>query len=228
MERQDMRKNIEMLGLVVLLASVGCDDPAEDVAAATVNEQTAETPEEAAGEETAAADESEANVAYETLTIDSENSTIAFVGSKVTRSHEGGFREFSGTLEYNPEAGTVRNINVTIQTASLFADEERLTEHLKSGDFFNVAEIPTATFRSTNVTAGEGDAPLTITGDLTLHGQTQSISFPATVSVTDGEARATSEFSINRHDFGLTYPGMPDDLIRDLVVIRLNLRAPRS
>ena len=67
-----------------------------------------------------------------------------------------------------------------------------------------------------------------ITGDLTLHGVTKRISFPATVAVSDAQVQASSEFSINRKDFGINYPGMQDDLIRDLVVIKLSLALPRQ
>jgi polyisoprenoid-binding protein YceI len=97
---------------------------------------------------------------------------------------------------------------------------------LKSPDFFDVARVPTATFRSTEIRAeGEGH---TITGDLTLHGVTKRISFPATLAVTDAQISANAEFSINRQDFGIAYPGMPDDLIRDLVVVKLSLTLPRQ
>jgi polyisoprenoid-binding protein YceI len=67
-----------------------------------------------------------------------------------------------------------------------------------------------------------------ITGDLTLHGVTKRVSFPATISVSDVRVDANAEFSINRQDYGITYPGMPDDLIRDLVVIKLSLQLPRQ
>ena len=108
------------------------------------------------------------------------------------------------------------SIEITIQTESLYADEEKLTKHLKSPDFFDVEKFPTATFKSTAIE--KTDDGHTITGDLTLHGVTKRVSFPATVTVTDGQVTANSEFSINRKDFGIVYPGMPDDLIRDLVV----------
>ena len=101
-----------------------------------------------------------------------------------------------------------------------------LRKHLKSPDFFDVEKFPTATFKSTAIE--KTDDGHTITGDLTLHGVTKRVSFPATVTVTDGQVTANSEFSINRNDFGIVYPGMPDDLIRDLVVIKLSRALPRQ
>ncbi|MFO0648783.1 MAG: YceI family protein [Polyangiales bacterium] len=75
---------------------------------------------------------------------------------------------------------------------------------------------------------GSNGATHTVTGTLSLHGQSRSITFPATIAVGASEVTARSEFVINRRDFGLVYPGMPDNLIRDEVTIRFDLRAPRA
>ncbi|MEM7607637.1 MAG: YceI family protein [Myxococcota bacterium] len=214
------------LAAVLALSLYGCDDPADEVAAATVLEETpaAETP---AAEENAENTENAGE--RETLAISNEASTIGFTGSKVTGSHDGGFREFAGTIEFDANDPTQSTVSVTIQTASLFTDSERLTGHLKSDEFFDVENIPTATFRTTEIaTGGDGDATHTLTGVLNLHGVEQTIRFPATVAVSDDEVSASAEFSINRQQFGITYPGRPDDLIRDAVVIRLELKAPRG
>jgi hypothetical protein len=56
----------------------------------------------------------------------------------------------------------------------------------------------------------------------------KTISFPATITLTDDAATATSEFSLNRKDFGVAYAGMKDDLIRDEVVLKLSMKAPRK
>lgn len=198
--------------LVITTALVGCKNPGADVAPASVE----------------AAPESEAKAApgkpLASLSIDPSNSKVEFVGAKVTASHPGGFTDFSGKLDLGDPLEQSR-IEITIQTASLYADKEKLTKHLKSPDFFDVAQFPTALFRSTEIKK-EGEGHL-ISGDLTLHGVTKRISFPASVAVTEAQVSANSEFSIDRKDFGIVYPGMPDDLIRDLVVIKLSLALPR-
>jgi polyisoprenoid-binding protein YceI len=200
------------------LAAIGCKDPGSKVTPAAVQAPGEAEKGTAPGDDT---DRARGTV----LAIDPSNSKIEFVGAKVTRSHQGGFTDFAGKLELSEPLEDSR-VEVTIQTASLYSDEEKLTKHLKSADFFDVEKIPTATFRSTEITkSGEGH---TITGDLTLHGVTKRITFPASVTVGEGTVKATAEFSINRHDFGITYPGMPDDLIRDLVVIKLTLDVPRQ
>jgi polyisoprenoid-binding protein YceI len=202
----------------VALAATGCKDPGAEVTPATVERPAATNKEPAPADE---ADRSAGKV----LAIDPSNSKVEFVGAKVTRSHKGGFTDFAGQLVL-AEPIESSQVDITIQTASLYADEEKLTKHLKSPDFFDVDKFPTATFRSTGIEkTGEGH---TITGDLTLRGVTKRISFPAAVTVAEDGVKADAEFSINRQDFRITYPGMPDDLIRDLVVIRLTLDVPRQ
>jgi polyisoprenoid-binding protein YceI len=211
-----MRTNT--LLLIAGLMVVGCKNPGAEVAPAKVEPATDSKAEAAP---TGEPDEASSG----SLAINPSNSKIEFVGAKVTASHDGGFTQFSGKVDLGDPI-EASSIELTIQTESLFADKEKLTKHLKSPDFFDVAKFPTATFRSTEIKKdGEGH---TISGDLTLHGVTKRISFPATVSVTDSQVNANAEFSINRQDFGIAYAGMKDDLIRDLVVIKLSLNLPRQ
>jgi polyisoprenoid-binding protein YceI len=202
------------LGLVV----AGCKDPGAEVTAATV-----ESPAEAKADPTPSADPGDQGAA--SLAINPSNSRIEFVGAKVTASHPGGFTDFAGSVALG-DSIEKSQIEVTIQTASLYADKEKLTKHLKSPDFFDVAKFPMASFRSTEIKAE--DEGQTITGDLTVRGVTRRISFPARIKANDAEVSADAEFSINRHDYGISYPGMRDDLIRDLVVIKLSLKLPRQ
>jgi polyisoprenoid-binding protein YceI len=120
----------------------------------------------------------------------------------------------------DPERSTV---NVTIDATSLWTPKERLTGHLKSPDFFDVATYPSATFTSTAI-ARDGDH-YAVTGNLTLHGVTKSITFPATIEVTDSGVHAQAEFAIKRFDFGIAFKGAADDLIRDDVLVRFDLHA---
>lgn len=153
----------------------------------------------------------------------SDLSTVGFVGSKVTGSHEGGFETFEGTIVLGPDGPPSSKVDVMIDTTSLWADNDRLTGHLKSPDFFDVESHPTARFTSTGIAAAEDG--YMITGQLELHGVTRQITFPAAIEVQDDRITANAEFFIQRFDFGIVYPGKPDDLIRDEVVVRLDLVA---
>jgi polyisoprenoid-binding protein YceI len=125
-----------------------------------------------------------------------------------------------------PESSTV---SVEIDVTSISAGIEKLTNHLKSADFFDVEKFPKATFVSTSVKpGGEKGATHTVTGNLTMHGVTKSISFPATIRLAPDSAEADAEFAINRKDFGVMYAGKADDLIRDDVLIKLTIRAKKA
>jgi polyisoprenoid-binding protein YceI len=153
------------------------------------------------------------------------NSKIEFVGSKVTGSHNGSFAKFSGEIDHagSPEKSRV---SITIDMDSVVTDTPDLTKHLKSADFFDVAKYPQATFVSTEIkSGGDKGATHTVTGNLTLHGVTKSITFPATIAVTPDAITVESSFAINRKDFGINYAGAADNLIRDEVVLSLHIRA---
>jgi polyisoprenoid-binding protein YceI len=152
----------------------------------------------------------------------SEGSTIGFTGSKVTGSHDGGFKKFNGHLVVKD--GLLEAGEVVIDMTSTFSDAEKLTGHLKSADFFDVENIPESTFSITAVSE-KADKTYELSGNLTLHGVTKNITFPAQISSTDETLSVQAEFDINRKDFGIVYPGKTDDLIRDEVIIKLNLSA---
>jgi polyisoprenoid-binding protein YceI len=191
----------------VFLAS--CENPADKTTSATVSETV----------EVAAAPAA-AGVRY-TFTPASE---IHFTGSKVTGSHSGGFKSFTGgfTVADNAMAGTGQKI--VIDMNSLWSDDEKLTGHLKSGDFFDVEKFPESSFELTGLKQA-ADGSYEVSGNLTLTGTTRNITFPATTTVTGDKARIHAKFDLNRKDFGIVYPGMADDLIRDEVVIELKLEA---
>ncbi len=214
------------LALALTLAALGaCKETPSAPAATTTAPVTAPTPSPNAP----AAPEATPPAGTQRLTLSPASSRIEFVGRKVTASHEGRFNQFSGSLDLNPEHVEESRVNVVIQMNSVQVEPERLRGHLMSPDLFNVAQFPTATFTTTSIRPGGADgATHTVTGNLTLHGQTRGVTFPARIAVTPAAATATAEFTINRREFGIIYPGMPDDLIRDDVTIRLNLSAPRS
>ncbi len=203
--------------VLAALTLASCKDPSKDTAKATVTEP-ART---AAAVEPPAANE-------ETLPITSANSKIGFVASKVTGSHEGGFNTFSGALRLNPAKTEASHLDIDIEMGSVFTDSEKLTGHLQTADFFLVEKYPAAKFVSTEIKpGGEGGATHTITGNLTLRGVTKTISFPAAVTVAATAVTAKAEFALPRLQFGVAYAGKADDLIRDNVIIKLNVNAPR-
>jgi len=207
-------KTVILFVLLTLMAA-GCSDPAANKPKASVGN--------------AAPESGAPKTGGETLTISPENSKVDFVAAKVTRSHNGSFKQFAGTIDLVNNNAEQSIVSINIETASVTADDDQLTGHLKTADFFDVAKYPKATFVSTKIepnTAGGGTH--TITGNFDLHGVKKSISFPATIQVAADSVSANAEFSINRKDFGINYPGKADDLIRDGVVIKLTIKVPRK
>jgi len=192
---------------VAVLCFAGCSDPADKV-----YKTTSSDPQKTA---------SRASQAGKEYVIRAE-STIGFAGSKVTRSHNGGFKNFAGKISV---AGgrIIGTPEIQINMKSTWADDNRLERHLKSADFFGVDQFPVTTFAVTGIEPS--GAQQKVSGNLNLHGVAKSISFPANIRIADDVVTVKAEFAINRRDFNINYPGMPNDLIRDNVVIKLDIKA---
>ena len=95
---------------------------------------------------------------------------------------------------------------------------------------FDVAKYPKATFVSTSLTAAPagtpGGATHMLKGTLDLHGVQKEITIPVVAEKTAEGVRTKSEFTINRQDWGISYKGAADDLIKDNVLIKLDLMFP--
>jgi polyisoprenoid-binding protein YceI len=209
-----MRLGILMLVLTGLMLVAACGNPATNKSQAVTGEATQAPSAKPAG--------------AQTYLITPENSKIEFVGSKVTGSHNGSFQKFSGEIHYTGDV-TTSHVTITMETDSLTTDTPDLTKHLKTADFFDVAKFPQAKFESTSIKAG-GDkgASHTVTGNLTLHGVTKSVTFPATIAVAADAVTVDSSFAINRKDFGINFAGATDNLIRDDVVLTLKIKATKA
>ena len=157
-----------------------------------------------------------------------EKSKIEFVAAKVTRDHHGSFKNFDGAIEY--AGATPQKVSFEIDLNSVEVDEPKLTAHLKTPDFFDVAKYPKATFTSTSLTPADAGAPAGTThmlrGTLDLHGIQKEVVIPVKAEQTAEGVHTTSEFTINRHDWKIDYRGMADDLIKDNVLIKLDLWFP--
>jgi len=210
-----MRTCIAITILLGLITFTACNDPAADATKARTGEAA----------HVASPAAAQGGQKYQ---ITAQNSKIEFVGSKVTGKENGSFKDFSGQIDYtgNPETSRV---NITIKADSITTDAPDLAKHLKTADFFDVAKFPEASFVSTAITpGGENGATHTVTGNLTMHGVTKAVTFPATINMTSEAATVESSFSINRKDFGINYAGAADNLIRDNVVLTLHIRATKA
>jgi polyisoprenoid-binding protein YceI len=136
-----------------------------------------------------------------------QNTKIQFVCAHVgvrPDPRKGGFAKLAGEAEVDMTTKTLKGVDLDIDTTSLWTEVgDKLTNHLKSPDFFEVRRYPTAHFESTKIVPGSGMHQ--VTGKLTLHGVTKEISFPAKVEVGGSGLTLRSEFTIDRTDFGINY-----------------------
>ena len=121
---------------------------------------------------------------------------------------KGHFKSFTGTGETNAD-GTLKNAELSIDAASINTNVEARDTHLRSADFFDVEKFPTITFKSTKIEQQGTD--ITITGDLTMHGETKPVTLTGehTAPVTDpwGNQRSALAVTakISRKEWGLHY-----------------------
>ena len=147
------------------------------------------------------------------------NTTIEFTGTHMGAEPNpriGYFTKFKGQLTFDEESGAPRSGTIEIDTGSLVTPIDKLTNHLKSPDFFDVRQFPKATFKTTKIEPTPiASAPTyKVTGDLTIRGVTKSITFPATVKVSDAGVVLESKFKLKRSDFGMNFG--PDRVVDEV------------
>jgi polyisoprenoid-binding protein YceI len=106
-------------------------------------------------------------------------------------------------------------------------------KHLKSPDFFDVEKFPISTFAITKV-ASVGGENIKVTGNLTIKGVTNPITFPARMEVKDGVARANGKVVIDRTEWGIRYRSgkfynkLADQTVSDDIELQMKIVAKKT
>ncbi len=173
-----------------------------------------------------------AKVAGTSVGLDLTKSTVKWIGTKLKGKHNGTIKIADGNIlvkdnkvvggKFSLDMATIDNVDMK-DDAKMKA---KLEGHLKSEDFFNVEKFPKATFEITSISE-ETAGSVNVTGNLTIKDVTKGVTFPAkiTYSADKKPVSATANFNINRQLWGITYPGQPDNLIKDEINLDLNLTA---
>ncbi|HEY0928612.1 MAG TPA: YceI family protein [Gemmatimonas sp.] len=142
----------------------------------------------------------------------------------------GTFDQFTGTIE--EDNGVVKSVTVEVDVASLNTQNTQRDEHLRSGDFFDVANSPKATFVLTKFERSGND--VTATGDLTLRGTTKPVTLkgeiggPAKDPWGNQKVSAELETKISRKEWGLVWNVALEAggvLVSDEVKLRIDVQA---
>lgn len=143
-----------------------------------------------------------------TWKVDPVHSNVQFSVRHFLTPVTGRFTEFSGTIVYDPEKVASSSVEFTVQAASVDTKNERRDGHLKSPDFFDVEKFSTLSFKSQSVEGGDGN--LQVTGELTIHGVTKTVTVPvqalgAMDTPMGRRAGFVVDFTIDRKDFGMVW-----------------------
>ena len=133
-------------------------------------------------------------------------------------------KEFTGEAQFTPDSITPASLEITaradsmVETSSVFTDQQKqiIDKELRE-IVLEPAKYPDIIFRSTSVTGkstGNNQYQLNITGDLTLHGVTRSITIPTEITLSGSDLRARGEFSIDRGDFKVKATSAVHGLVR--------------
>jgi len=168
-----------------------------------------------------------------TYSIDKAHSEVTFQVRHLLTKVRGRFSDFNGTIEYDQEQPERSRVDAEVHAPSIDTNERDRDAHLRSADFFDVEKIATLTFHSTGIQRN-ADGTFALTGELTIHGVTRSVTFNASLlgKAKDpwGNERIAfeAETTINRKDFGLTWNAALETggfLVGDEVKVAVSVQA---
>ncbi len=167
-----------------------------------------------------------------TFDVDKAHSGVSFSIRHLLTQVTGKFNDYSGTIVYDPANPAAGSVEFTIQAKSIDTGVEKRDGHLRSPDFFDVEKFPTITFKSEKV-AAKGKDELDVTGPLTMHGVTKTVTVPVkllgTMDAFGGKrAGFQANFTVSRKDFGISWNKALDAgamLLGDDVAVTINVEA---
>jgi polyisoprenoid-binding protein YceI len=171
-----------------------------------------------------------------TWTVDPAHSKVGFAVKHMGIANvRGEFTEFEGTLEIAEDLSSAKAYG-TVKAQSVDTNEPQRDDHLRSPDFFDVAQFPELRFESTSVEALD-DEEFRITGKLTIHGVTNDVVLHADLQGTDidpwGNERVGLEITgqLSRGDYGMKFNqalGSGNMLVADKVKLALDISAVKQ
>jgi len=176
------------------------------------------------------------------LAVDPAASSLNWTAKKFGGQHNGTVKLTKGTLNLDGtkltggsfvmDMTSIKDVDITNEDFN-----NKLIGHLKSEDFFSVEKNPTSTFIITKATplaqAKAGEPNYSVTGNLTIKGNTNPITFPATIKVNGAAAEATAKIDIDRTKYDIKYRSgligtAADKIIDDTFTLEVKLVAGKT
>ncbi|RFS15523.1 YceI family protein [Emticicia sp. C21] len=173
----------------------------------------------------------------EKYVVDTTESVVTWQGSMLfdfKEEHIGYVHLSKGDLMIDKGQLVGGKFEVDMNTMEYGDKENKNTpiKHLKSADYFDVEKFPTSTFAITKVDSVIRDN-IKITGNLTIKGVTNEVTFPARIDVKDGIAKANAKLTFDRTDWGIRYrsgkfyDNLADQAVSDDVVLLMEIVAKK-
>lgn len=161
-------------------------------------------------------------------TYDKAHAKVGFgVTHMMISEVEGYFKTADVTLTTSKPDFTDAVVEVTVDASSIFTDNDKRDEHLRSGDFFDVQKYPTITFKSFYFKRTKAANTYYVKGNLTMHGVTKPVGLTAVAKtgVNPYSKKDIAGFKISgtvkRSDFGIG-GSTPSAVVSDEVIINCN------
>tara|TARA_B100001094_G_scaffold328190_1_gene388073 strand:+ start:936 stop:1574 length:639 start_codon:yes stop_codon:yes gene_type:complete len=154
-----------------------------------------------------------------------ENSYIEFTGSKVNGGTQvGRFTNISGHFTIKDGEPVGNDHKVEIDMNSITTEKEKLTAHLKNDDFFDVPSHPISSYDVTSIKK-TGEGQYDITGNLTMKGKTNSVTFSSTVVRSETTVAIRAKFDLKRYQWDINFKGAGENILNEEVILDFNLEA---
>ena len=175
-----------------------------------------------------------ADAAPARFVIDPEHTFVAFMVSHIGYHNLlAQFLEVKGSYVFDEEARTLTDLSVTIDPASVFTNNAKRDEHVRSQDFLDAARHPAITFVGTGAEPTGFDTGK-VTGDLTIRGVTRPVTLDVRLNkiglypfVDNYVVGISARTTIRRSEWGMTY-GVDNGLVGDEVQIIIECEAIRE
>ncbi|MCK9282212.1 MAG: YceI family protein [Melioribacteraceae bacterium] len=169
--------------------------------------------------------------------IDKSHSKIGFsVSHMVITDVEGNFKDFDASVTTMGDDFSTAKIDFTAKTASVYTENDKRDNHLRSDDFFNAEKYPNLTFKSKSIKK-VSDNKYKLTGDLTMRDVTKEVvldvKFNGIVTDMGGNTKAGFKITgeLNRQDYGLKFNallGTGDAVVGNTVDLDINIQLAKS